>query len=178
MSYRCLPNMGRKVANHNSKVLRNYTNNNTRSPPNCNCQKSKRHECPVPGACNEDGVIYQAKVTTSDGKVEDYVGLARNFKKRYSKHKRTLKNRNADGHTTLSNYVWDRRDKQLNPVVTWHYLEKHLPDFNPVFGKCKLCTREKFQIVLNPSVASLNQRTEMFASCRHKESYLLGDPPD
>ena len=26
MSDRCLPNMGRKVANHNNKVLRNVTN--------------------------------------------------------------------------------------------------------------------------------------------------------
>ena len=178
MSYRCLPNMGRKVANHNNKVLKSFTNNNQNTPATCNCQKSKKHECPVPGACNENGVIYQAKVTTSDGKMESYVGLAKNFKKRYPKHKKALSDRNADGQTTLSGYVWDRRDKKLNPVITWRYLEKHIPDFNPVSGKCKLCTREKFQIVLNPSVASLNQRTEMFAACRHKDAYLLGDPPD
>ena len=178
MSYRCLPSMGKKVANHNKRVLNSYTKNNNKEPATCNCQKSKKHECPVPGACNENGVIYQAKVSTSDGKIENYVGLAKNFKKRYSKHKRTLKSKTVDGQTTLSNYVWDRREKQLNPVVTWHYLEKHIPDFNPISGKCKLCTREKFQIVLNPSVATLNQRTEMFASCRHKGSYLLGDPPD
>ena len=67
----------------------------------------------------------------------------------------------ADGRTTLSRYVWDRRDKEVNPVVTLRYLEKHILYFNPVTGICKQCTREKFQIALNPSVASLN---------------LLGDP--
>ena len=106
------------------------------------------------------------------------MGLAKNLKKRYSKHKRTLKDRGADGQTTLPKFVWEQSDKQTNPVITWKYLEKNIPDFNPVSGLCKLCTREKFQIVLNPSVASLNLQTEMFASCRHKDSYLIGDPPD
>ena len=166
------------MANHNNKVLRSFTNNNQNTPATCNCQKTKKHECPVTGACNENGLTYQTKVTTSDGETESYVGLAKNFKKRYPKHKKPLSDMNADGQTTLSGYVWDRRDKKLNPVITWRYIEKHIPDFNPVSGKCKLCTREKFQIVLNPSVASLNQRTEMFAACRHKDAYLLGDPPD
>ena len=132
----------------------------------------------MPGECNQDGAIYEAIVTTDDGRKESYVGLAKNFKKRYSKHKRTLKDRGADGQTTLSRFVWEQRDKQNNPVISWKYLEKNIPDFNPVTGLCKLCTREKFQIVLNPSVASLNHRTEMFASCRHKQFYLIGDPPD
>ena len=49
-------------------------------------------------------------------------------------------------------YVWERRDKPLNLVVTWCYLVKHIPNFNPVSGKCKLCTREEFQIIVNPCV--------------------------
>ena len=178
MSYRCLPNMGRKVSNHNNKVLKGYTNSTPQAPASCNCQINSKQDCPMPGACNQDGAIYEAIVSTKDGRRESYVGLAKNFKKRYSKHKRTLKDRRVDGQTTLSNYVWEQRDKQMNPLISWKYLEKNIHDFNPVTGLCKLCTREKFQIVLNPSVASLNQRTEMFASCRHKEHYLLGDPPD
>ena len=34
----------------------------------------------MPGACNQDGAIYEAKVTTDDGRVESYMGLAKNFK--------------------------------------------------------------------------------------------------
>ena len=115
---------------------------------------------------------------TNDGKSESYVGLAKNFKKRFSKHKRTLRDRNSEGQTSLSNYYWEKKDQNRNPMVTWKYLEQNVPDFNPVSGLCKLCTREKFQIVLNPRVASLNHRTEMFACCRHRKTYLIGDPPD
>ena len=59
-------------------------------------------------------------------KSESYVGLAKNFKKRYSKHKRTLKDRNVDSQTTLSRYVWEQRDKQMNLVICWKYLEKNI----------------------------------------------------
>ena len=147
-------------------------------PASCNCQISKKADCPIRGACNQDGAIYEAKVATSDGLIESYVGLAKNFKKRWPKHKKTLKDRNVDGQTTLSKYVWKKRDQGLNPKITWRFLEKNIPDFNPITEICKLCTREKYQIVLNPNVATLNQRTEIFSHCKHKEYYLLGEPPD
>ena len=178
ISYRCLPNMGRKIASHNSKVLRSTVNPTPRPKAKCNCQKSKKHECPVPGECNQDGAIYQATVSTNDGRVESYVGLARNFKKRYAKHKATLTSRHADGQTTLSNFVWEQTDEGKDPKVSWKFLERNLPDFNPITGNCHLCTREKFQIVLNPSVATLNHRTEIFSCCRHRSTFLIGDPPD
>ena len=132
----------------------------------------------MPGACNQDGAIYKAKVTTDDGRVESYVGLAKKIKKRWPKHKATLGSRTADGQTTLSKYVWKKRDEGLNPSVSWKYLETNVPDFNPVTEICKLCTREKFQILLNPSVATLNFKTDIFSSCRHRLIYIIGDPPD
>ena len=128
--------------------------------------------------CNIDGAIYEAKVKTSDGRVESYVGLAKNFKKRYSKHKATLNDRGADGQTTLSKYTWRKTDEGLDPKVSWKYLETNIPNFNPITGICQLCTREKFQIVLNPEVATLNSKTEMFSSCRHRPQYSIGEPPD
>ena len=178
ISYRCLPNMGRKLAQHNSKIIRNSVNPTPKPKAVCNCQKSKKAECPVPGACNQDGAIYEAEVKTDDGHLESYVGLAKNFKKRWPKHKSTLADRGADGQTTLSNYVHRKRDEGMNPTVTWKYLETNVPDFNPITGLCQLCTREKFQILLNPQVASLNRKTEIFSSCRHRLIYLIGDPPD
>ena len=115
---------------------------------------------------------------TDDGAVESYVGLAKNFKKRYSKHKATLAGRNADGQMTLSKYTWRKRDEGLNPSVSWNYLETNIPNFNPITGICQLCTREKFQIALNPQVATLNFKTEIFSSCKHRPLYLIGEPPD
>ena len=66
----------------------------------------------------------------------------------------------------------------LNPEVSWQFLEKNIPDFNPITEICKLCTREKYQIILNPKVATLNSRLEVFSHCKHKASYVIGDPPD
>ena len=113
----------------------------------------------MPGACNQDGAVYQETVSTDDGREESYVGLAKNFKKRFMKHRATLKSKNADGQTTLSRYVWEQRERQMNPTISWKMLEKNIPDFNPVSEICKLCTREKFQIVLNPGLATLNRLT-------------------
>ena len=178
VSYRCLPNMGRRIAAHNSRIFKKFLDPAPPPQAGCNCQISKKHECPIPGACNQAGAVYEAVVETSDGRKESYVGLARNFKKRWPKHKSTLKSRTADGQTTLSTYVWKKTDEGLNPTVQWRYLEKNVPDFNPITETCKLCTREKYQIVLNPSVASLNSRMEIFGHCRHRATYLFGEPPD
>ena len=170
--------MGRKLANHNSKILKNYIQINPPAKATCNCQKSRKDECPMPGECTQKGVVYEAVVTTNDGRKESYVGLAKNFKPRFLKHRGTLKKEDSDSHTTLSNYVWKQRNMGKEPKISWRYIEKNVPDFNPVTQICRLCTREKFHIVLNPQVASLNQRTEMFSACKHKEFYLIGDPPD
>ena len=107
---------------------------------------SPNDDCPVPGACNQDVAIYEATVTTDDGRAESYVGLAKNFKRRFPKHKSTLGDRNADRQTKMSKYVWRKRVEGLNPKVAWTFLEKNVPDFNPVTEICILCTREKFQI--------------------------------
>jgi hypothetical protein len=178
ISYRCLPNMGRKIATHNSKILKKCLDPAPPPKAGCNCQKSKKADCQLPGECNTNGVVYEAVVTTSDGQRESYVGLAKNFKRRWPKHKATLGSPTADGQTTLSRYVWRQRDQGLNPEIEWKILEKNVADFNPITGLCRLCTREKYQIVLNPSVASLNSRTEVFAQCRHRALYLMGEPPD
>ena len=132
ISYRCLPNMGRRLSMHNSKILKKAVDPAPKPKATCNCQISKRADCPVPGACNQDGAIYEATVKTDDSRVESYVGLAKNFKKRFPKHKSTLADRNADGQTTLSKYVWRKNDEGLNPKVTWKFLETNVPDFNPI----------------------------------------------
>ena len=44
----------------------------------------------MPGACNTDGVVYQATVKNSLGGQATYVGLAQNFKDRFRKHRKNL----------------------------------------------------------------------------------------
>ena len=75
VGYRCLPNMGAQVNKHNQKILKNADNKKeNRPPPSCNCQKSKKSDCPLPGECNQKGVIYQATVENNNGETENYVG--------------------------------------------------------------------------------------------------------
>ena len=56
--------MGSYISKHNSKILRAENEAHPKPPPSCNCQKSRKNQCPVPGACNQEGVIYQATVTS------------------------------------------------------------------------------------------------------------------
>ena len=45
--------------------------------------------------------------------------------------------------------------------------------YNPVNGKCNLCLTEKWFIMFRPEGASLNQRSEIFSHCFHKDPQLL-----
>ena len=178
VSYRCLPRMGAVVAKHNAKILHGGKNGGAHKPPSCNCQKSKVSDCPLPGACNSNGVVYQAVVRSNQGGEEFYVGLAKNFKNRYSKHKASLNVYKPEGNTSLSTHYWAVKEAGGDPKVEWKILEKNIPIYNPVTKICRLCLREKFNIVLKPHLATLNSRQEIFAHCRHMELRLIGKPPD
>ena len=110
--------------------------------------------------------------------METYVGLAKNFKKRYLKHKKNVLDESAPGGTSLSNYFWKETNQGGDPKVTWKFLERNVPIFNPIANKCRLCLREKFNIVLRPSEATLNSRQEIFAHCRHLQAELISVAPD
>ena len=84
----------------------------------------------------------------------------------------------TDGKTTLSSYFWKKVEEGSAPTVSWKILEANLPTYNPVSRVCRLCLREMFNITLNPHLATLNSRREIFAHCRHMRWKLIVDPPD
>ena len=132
----------------------------------------------VPGACNQRGVVYQATVSSEGGRnIKKYIGLAKDFKQRYSKHKKSMKYPSPLNSTTLSTHFLAEEARGHQPKVTWKFLKTNVPTFNPVTGKCALCTSEKFFILFKPEEATLNSRTEIFSACRHKQAELLV-PPD
>ena len=115
----------------------------------------------MPGACNQDGAIYEATVKTNDSRVDSYVVLAKKIQKEISQTQVNFSKQER----RWTNYTV-KVCLGLNPRVTWKYLETNVPDFNPVTGTCKLCTREQFQILLNPAVATVNKKTKYFqAAC-------------
>ena len=178
MSYRCLPNMGAQISKHNNRLLRNSEGGQAKPPPRCNCQISKKQNCPLPGACVQEGVVYQAKITNNRGEEEKYIGIAKKFKQRYSKHKKSMENKIKTNSTTLSSHFWKETEGGRQPKVEWKILEKNIPSFNPVTEICRLCIREKFRIAFNPEEATLNLRTEIFGHCRHIENCLFKQDPD
>ena len=165
IGYRCMPNMGQKINNHNSKML-----TEKKEELKCNCRN--KEECPLPGKCQIDKVVYRATVTTNN-KTETYVGLtAGNFKKRWSKHKTDFSYSDKRNSTTLASYIWKLKDDNVAHQVEFEIVCRAAP-FSPVSGRCDLCTAEKYEIMFNRGKATLNSRHEIFSACRHKWSNLL-----
>ena len=135
----------------------------------CNCQKSKKADCPLPGECTMDGVVYEAVVTTSDGQRESYVGLAKNFKRRWPKHKSTLASPTADGKTTFSRYVWRQRDQGLTQKLSGKFCKQMLLTFTQLLDYAD-CVQEK-----NTRLSSTQVwHRSFFSHCRHRAIYLMG----
>ena len=166
LSYRCTPNIGTIISGKNSKLLQ---------PPKpvirmCNCRESQA--CPVNGKCLDSSIIYRATINEENGKVNTYTGLTCNeFKTRWAAHKHSFKNADAN-QTTLSSHLHELNKKNVDFTLKWDIMD-HAKPFNPVSGICSLCTKEKYYIAFKPAWATLNSRSEMYSSCRHKTRMLL-----
>ena len=106
-----MPNMGQVINNHNTKIS---AETQTQPPPGCNCRGGPA-SCPVNGACQTQGVVYQATVSREDnGKTETYTGLtARAFKDRYYEHTQDINSNTRQG-TSLSNNIKNLTEKNIN----------------------------------------------------------------
>ena len=78
---------------------------------------------------------------------------------------------------TLQTIFGHKKNQGKEPTVSWKYLERNVPVYNPISKKCMLCLREKYNILLKPNEATLNSRQEIFAHCRHMQAELIGGPP-
>ena len=115
-----MPNMGQKINKHNSKIL-----TEKKEEPKCNCRN--KEECPLPGRCQIDKVVYRATVTTNN-KTETYVGLtAGSFKKRWSKHKTDFSYSDKRNSTTLSSYIWKLKDENQAHQVEFEIVCRAAP---------------------------------------------------
>ena len=170
ISYSCTRNMKQTVSSHNKQMTQNSETQNENK--NCNCRNPET--CPLDGHCLTTGVIYQATVTRLDNdKEETYVGLtAGNFKTRFNLHTSSFRNNNRKSATTLSRYIWDLKDKEIQFRIGWKILAKSNP-YSPATNRCNLCLREKYFIIFHPHASSLNSRNELTSSCRHRKRFLL-----
>ena len=167
LSYRCLPNMKVAISKHNFKVLNQKKDD---PPPKCNCRDPTN--CPLPGKCTTESVVYRATVTTNSSE-EKYVGLTANtFKERFSKHKQDLAKPEGRTNTTLAGHVWQLKDRGTEFQLNWEVVCRAAP-FSPISKTCNLCTAEKWNILFHPENATLNKRQDIFNHCRHRERMLI-----
>ena len=169
VSYRCMPNMKAVLSRHNAQVLKQGDEHET--DPGCNCRGGPA-TCPLDGQCQVKELVYQATVTRTDtGHAETYTGLTGGtFKNRYNKHMSDF--RISETATMLSKYVWKLRRENSPYKITWKQLAKGRV-FNPVTKVCQLCLKEKYLIMFSPEGATLNKRTELYNTCRHRLRLLL-----
>ena len=172
ISYRCMPNLKKKISNHNFKILNSEETNQPKS--GCNCTQAIG-PCPMDGNCLVDSLVYRADITDENSNSTSYTGLTSNsFKTRYYSHRQSFKKRELQHATTLLSHIWDLKDKNINYNIKWRAVDR-APPFNPITKKCRLCIKEKYYIIFQPEGAKLNSRSELFSTCRHRTKRLLSN---
>ena len=170
VSYRTMSNMKQIISMHNSKVA--YKPDN-QPPPGCNC-RAGTNACPLNGACQTEGVVYEARITRRDNqKSEFYTGVtAGTFKRRYYGHRYDFNHRSQRSSTCLSKYVWDLQDQGISYDLNWKIIARGR-GFNPTSRSCQACLKEKYFIMFRPEGATLNDRNEFYSTCRHRKKLLF-----
>ena len=175
ISYSCLPNIEQIINGHNKKVLREHNETNISEPQRlCNCRD--KNSCPLNGKCLTQCLVYRATVTELDSnKKETYIGLTENtFKFRYTQHKTTFQHHHLRKSTTLSDFIWTLKEKNVEYNIEWEIVKK-LNQTGANTGFCKLCAEEKYRILMEKP--SLNARRETFSKCLHNRKHLLSSLP-
>ena len=176
LSYRTMPNLARIIASNNSKLLKVVEGELPEQLPrnsNCNCRGGTVN-CIMDGArCKDPKVKYQATVVEEGKPDQQYVGVTEpTFKLRYNNHTATFRHREKKINSALAGYVWKLKDEGREYSLKWRILQEHTT-YNPTTNACRLCLSEKYTIMHQPELSSLNQRTEFYTPCFHKQNKLL-----
>ena len=174
LSYSCMNNMEQIITAQNNRKLKKHEESNDRndiSNKTCNCRDTSK--CPLNNNCLQKGIVYEAKVET-ESTIETYIGLTdTTFKKRYSAHVHTFKNKDKSTSTELSKYIWTLKDNNKTYKITWKKIDEGQA-YKGGGAYCQLCTREKFYIT-RKGLGSLNRRSELVTYCPHRKQFLLSN---
>ena len=103
---------------------------------------------------------------------ETYIGLcSTTFKARLGVHKQSIKNENIN-QTSLSKYIHKLKKEGKEYNLSWKIIDRG-KQFDPSSGICQLCIKETYNIIFNSDLSTLNNRNELFSSCRHRKQALL-----
>ena len=128
-------------------------------------------DCPTNGECLVESIVYEAIVKDDTGGVNNSIGLTEGtFKDRYTAHKSSFNLPHKATSTTLSGHIWNLKNSNTSYTISWKIICS-AASYNPISGRCILCLKEKQAILYRGS--SLNSRSEIASSCRHKKKYSL-----
>ena len=129
--------------------------------------------------CVHTDVVYGAKVILIDQdslpidqEPETYTGYSEDWKRRWYEQGRSFKEPHPRTETALSEYMWELKEEDQLYSISWHVIERSQA-FNPITLQCKLCLSEVVNILLNPTVARLNKKSETYHYCCLRKKYLL-----
>ena len=128
------------------------------------------------GKYQVQNVVYKCTVSaTPNSPKQVYLDVAEGgWKQKLYNHKKLIKNKSYRNDTTLSNYLWNLREKHnVFPTLKWSVV-KSVPGYSNISKRCLLCLTEKVLIATyeNPEEL-LNKRSELMAKCRHDNKFLL-----
>lgn len=168
VSYSCTENVGTIIKSHNKKV----SSPTTKETPAYNCRN--KNTCPLDGKCRTQSVIYKCEVTTPNLPKTSYIGLTeKDFKTRYNGHNQSFTNHKYKNSTTLSTYIWELKDQNIEAILNWSII-KHAKSYTNKSKNCPLCLHEKLEIMSYKNKTELlNKRSEMISKCRHSNKFLL-----
>ena len=122
------------------------------------------------GDCLQKEIVYQATVTISEKK-ETYVGLtATGFKQ---EGKMSLKHEKKRNDTEPNKFLRELKEKKELFTMSWKILAKTRVYSNLSSKQCHLCLEQKYFIISNPQIATLNKRNELVSTCTHRRKCIL-----
>ena len=167
ISYSCMPNVKNSLDAHNKKQLEEPH----QLLRTCNCRD--RTNCPLDGTCLQKAVVYQAEVSAEGKPTETYIGVTETeFKTRYNNHKQSFVKERLKNATELSKYIWRLKADNSEYNISWKVVGTAKP-YSNTSKRCNLCILEKYFIVYKREMATLNKRSEIVSTCRHKNKFLL-----
>ena len=139
-----------QVARKNGRILKLQA---APEAPSCNCQRSRKPHCPVPGKCTAKDVCYRCEVVRGDNhSCDNYVGqTCRPIKKRIGEHLTGARNFDPAKPlgSRLSQHIGNLFFNQIPHTLNWSILSQNR-HFSPVTNFCMLCNVEKTFIIYHP----------------------------
>ena len=116
-------------------------------------------------------IVYKATISAPNRPTRVYHGLTEGpFKTRYNNHNKSFRLEKYSKETELSKYIWELRDLGLEGEVEWEIAKRAAP-YKCGSRRCDLCITEKMVIATADPTTTLNKRSELVSTCRHRAKF-------